>query len=126
VGSFSCALPHELGKLVYTGGPAFEGTQLDPAVFYRPDRAVPADAGLQLFESLWFEVQASRRLGLRQWYVAFLAETGCRGCFKGSLKPFLTYSENNTCRRLIIIFIFSHNIFSRKGVWGNTKSYCLQ
>jgi hypothetical protein len=26
------------------------------------------------------------------------------------LKPFLTYSENNTCRRLIIIYIYIHNI----------------
>jgi hypothetical protein len=73
VGSFSCALPHELGRLDYTDGPALEGTQLDLAVFYRPYGAVPADAGLQLFESLWFEVQASRRLGLRQWYVAFFS-----------------------------------------------------
>jgi hypothetical protein len=71
VGSFRCALAHGLGKLDYTDGPALEGAQLSPAVFYRPDRGVRADAGLQLFESLWFEMQASRRLGLRQWYVAF-------------------------------------------------------
>jgi hypothetical protein len=57
----------------------------------------------------------------------FLAETVWRCCFQAALKPFLTYLKNNTCRRLIFIFLFYPlTIFSRKGVWGNTKSYCLQ
>ena len=36
MGSFGCALPHGVGELDYTDGPALEGTQLGPAVFIDP------------------------------------------------------------------------------------------
>jgi hypothetical protein len=97
-----------VGESDYIDGQPLEGAQLGPAVVYRRARGVCAGAGCGCLSRSGSKRERAGSQVFGSGMLRFLAETVWRCCLKAALKPFLTYLKNNTCRRLIFIFLFNH------------------